>query len=226
MAWQQRWQQWSAAVLARPLRERALIFGALLVVFGLVSYQFLLEPQKQQRQQLQQKTHDVRQRLQDVKGQLKQMQQQLAGPSPRQQQRQRIERWQQRLQQQRQDVTASTQSLLTPQQMLPLLRGFTQQFAGVKLLRLENLSPEKITLQPQAAEDEQDTSQKPQLYRHPVRLVLEGSYLRLLAYVRALEELPQRLGWQHLQLQVPQPDANRLQLELFTLSLDEEWLRV
>lgn len=64
----------------------------------------------------------------------------------------------------------------------------------------------------------------PSLYRHGVELVLEGSYIDLLAYLRALEALPQHLLWGGLQLKVGQHPTNVLTLRLYTLSRDRNWI--
>jgi len=63
-------------------------------------------------------------------------------------------------------------------------------------------------------------------YLHPVELVIEGSYLDILAYTRALEALPWRFYWQRFELQTTDYPLNRVRIELSTLSLDEAWLGV
>jgi MSHA biogenesis protein MshJ len=63
-------------------------------------------------------------------------------------------------------------------------------------------------------------------YLHPVELVIEGSYLDILAYTRALEALPWRFYWQRFELQTTAYPLNRVRIELSTLSLDEAWLGV
>lgn len=62
------------------------------------------------------------------------------------------------------------------------------------------------------------------LYRHGVELVLEGSYMELLGYVRELEELPQNLLWGSARLQALQYPTTQLTLRLYTLSRDPIWL--
>lgn len=56
-----------------------------------------------------------------------------------------------------------------------------------------------------------------QLYRHGVELNLTGSYLDLLQYLAALEELPVRLLWGATELQAQQYPEVRLTLQLYTL---------
>lgn len=64
----------------------------------------------------------------------------------------------------------------------------------------------------------------PSLYRHGVELVLEGSFNDLLAYLQALEALPQRLLWGGLDMKVQQHPKVQLTLQLYTVSRDRHWL--
>ena len=64
------------------------------------------------------------------------------------------------------------------------------------------------------------------MYRHGVELTVEGSYADLLAYVRAIEAMPQRVLWAGMQLKVEQHPKVLLSLRLYTLSLDRSWLEI
>ena len=64
------------------------------------------------------------------------------------------------------------------------------------------------------------------LYRHGVEIVVQGSYLEMINYMQALEALPVQLFWGGARLDAQQyPDA-RLTLTLYTLSLDEKWMKL
>jgi MSHA biogenesis protein MshJ len=63
-------------------------------------------------------------------------------------------------------------------------------------------------------------------YVHPVELVIEGQYLDVLAYLRALEALPWRFNWKVLELKTTRYPLNRVTIELSTLSMDREWIGV
>ncbi|MBB3121244.1 type II secretion system protein M [Pseudoduganella violacea] len=66
--------------------------------------------------------------------------------------------------------------------------------------------------------------QRELLYRHGVELVLQGSYLDMLAYMEALERLPQQLFWGRAELQAGSYPEAKLTLTLYTLSLDDKWM--
>ncbi len=65
---------------------------------------------------------------------------------------------------------------------------------------------------------------EPLLYRHGVRIVLQGAYPDMVAYMAALERLPARLYWGGAVLDAALHDKATLTLTLYTLSLDNEWI--
>lgn len=79
-----------------------------------------------------------------------------------------------------------------------------------------------------ATQPASEPSAKPRelLYRHGVEIVLQGSYLDMVNYMQALEALPVQLFWGGARLDAQQyPDA-RLTLTLYTLSMDEQWMKL
>lgn len=64
------------------------------------------------------------------------------------------------------------------------------------------------------------------LYRHGVEIVVQGSYLEMINYMQALEALPVQLFWGGARLDAQQYHEARLTLTLYTLSLDEKWMKL
>lgn len=64
------------------------------------------------------------------------------------------------------------------------------------------------------------------LYRHGVEIVLQGSYLDMVAYMEALEAMPAQLFWGKAKLKADEYPAARLTLTLYTLSLDTKWMKL
>ncbi|SFV05046.1 type II secretion system protein GspM [Pseudoduganella namucuonensis] len=62
------------------------------------------------------------------------------------------------------------------------------------------------------------------LYRHGVEIVLQGSYLDMLAYMEALEKMPAQLFWGKATLSAEEYPKSTLTLTLYTLSLDQKWI--
>lgn len=64
------------------------------------------------------------------------------------------------------------------------------------------------------------------IYKHEVEIVVEGSYLDMLSYMRDLESLPEQVYWNAGKLTVIDYPKARLTLTLFTLSLEKKWLNL
>lgn len=62
------------------------------------------------------------------------------------------------------------------------------------------------------------------LYRHGVHIVVEGSYLDMVAYMQALEAMPEQLFWGKATLSAQHYPKATLSLTLYTLSLDQKWI--
>lgn len=64
------------------------------------------------------------------------------------------------------------------------------------------------------------------LYRHGVEVAVRGNYLDLVNYMAALESMPTQLFWGRAQLDVEEYPNSRLTLTLYTLSLDQKWMKL
>lgn len=64
------------------------------------------------------------------------------------------------------------------------------------------------------------------LYRHGVELTVRGGYLDLVDYMNTLESLPVQLFWGRAQLEVEHYPDVRLTLTLYTMSLDDQWMKL
>src|SRR5476649_773424 len=64
------------------------------------------------------------------------------------------------------------------------------------------------------------------LYRHGVEIELQGNYLDMVNYMSALEALPQQLFWGSAKLDAEQYPQAKLTLTLYTMSLDDQWMKL
>lgn len=64
------------------------------------------------------------------------------------------------------------------------------------------------------------------IYKHEVELVLQGSYLDMLQYMRELEGLPEHVFWSRSTFTTLEYPKARLHLNLYTLSLENKWLNL
>jgi MSHA biogenesis protein MshJ len=127
-------------------------------------------------------------------------------------------------------------TLVPPESMGAVLEQLVGSEGRVRIVRLRNLPPAPLvekgatqTPAPNAAvpatlsPDGQEGNRR--VFKHGVQVVVEGPYLDLLAYVARLEKQPWQVYWGRTVLTADYPKA-RVELTLFTLSLDRAWLVV
>lgn len=208
---------WRERFDARPQRERVLMLGAALAVLLLLADSFWLTPayrewkaQTAQRSQAEQAASQLR----EASGQRqRQLDEQV------QAQRRELQDWQQRLRAAEARLAARGGQLVHANEMVGVLEAVIRQNAGLKLRSMQNLPRTELG----AASAGQPGGM---LYRHGVELVVEGSYAELLAYMQALQALPQRLLWGGMSLNAEQHPRLALTLRLYTLSQDKQWLEL
>ncbi len=110
--------------------------------------------------------------------------------------------------------------LIPPERMTQVIRDVLSRSQGLKLISLRS-APARSLL---PAADPNDAETAP--YVHPVELVVEGSYVDVLGYLKSLEALPWSFYWNTLELTTLAYPQNRIRIELITLSMDKAWLGV
>lgn len=127
----------------------------------------------------------------------------------------------------RQELGEQVAQLISPQQMNTVLRAMVDTQQGLRLASLQSLAPQEIALgntDTDATNAEQNDLLR--VYRRGVDLTLQGSFHALVAYLDMLEDLPWVLGWDWLHLSGEDYPISVFHLRLYTLSIDQEWLRV
>jgi len=116
-------------------------------------------------------------------------------------------------------LAAKSAGLIPPELMVQVIHDVLSRQRGVTLISLHN---EPVTALVPPANGTDSTGP----YVHPVEIVVEGTYLDVLAYLRDLERLEWRFYWRLLELESTDYPLNRVRIELSTLSLDKDWIGV
>jgi MSHA biogenesis protein MshJ len=135
------------------------------------------------------------------------------------------------------DLELSTDSLVSPEDMPKILETVLHKIDGLTLLNLKSLGVSPIITKDEAkakatavnnnSNDKKLTADNlDNAYKHGLRIEISGDYLTTLDYLRSLEELEWGFFWDKFNLTVNKyPDANVV-IEIFTLSLKQEWIGV
>lgn len=227
------WHTAHVKIDGMSLRERAMIFMAAAFVLISLFNTFFLDPLLLKEQALSQKV---------VQDQLKMKAQQAtiqasidakrdAQNSPL---HQRVAQLREQLQEQKQYLSHRSDRLVSPAQIPLVLEQVLKQQSQLQLLKLETL-PLAPLIEDKPANDGTVVAQsqttlsggvQQQIFKHGVRITVRGSYLDLLRYLTALENLPTQMFWGEVVYKVDEYPNAVMSLTLFTLSLDTIWLTV
>jgi len=236
---QQLMQQWiklSTRLDAMTLRERAMVFAAVVASILFLLYTTSVEPLLNKQKLL--------------RGQIRQQQNQVAGidmeiaamaqgfvVDPDVATRERLQAVQHEIDTTSAGLMAVQKGLVAPNKIAPLLEQLLRGNGKLKLVSMKTLPvtglneavlPAEPARAAAATAASAKAAPKPRelLYRHGVEIVLQGSYLDMISYMEALESLPVQLFWGNASLDAQQYPNSRLTLTLYTLSLDQKWIKL
>lgn len=119
------------------------------------------------------------------------------------------------------EIEAMSGTLVQPIQMADVLSRVMLQQGGVELLSIENRPPESLFFRSGESGDEPLV-----VYKHGLNLTLRGSYLDVLRYLSAIENLGVRFFWERVEYTSEAYPAGVIAIEVFTLSTQEQLLNV
>ncbi len=125
-------------------------------------------------------------------------------------------------------LRAMQHGLIAPERVAPLLETMLKSNPRLHLIGLKTLPVSVVNEAPAPDDPKAAATVKslPVLYRHGVELSVRGNYLDLVNYMDALEAMPARLFWGSARLEVEEYPHARLTLTLYTLSLDQNWMKL
>jgi len=212
---------WSARLDGLSLRERALVFGAALMVLFLAWDQLLLAPLEARQVRTGQELDGLRTQTEQIRAQIETLAAngrggrvgELDGRLLRlQEEHRRLDR----------RLEAATTGLIAPEAMARVLEEVLSTQDGLALLRVENQGARPLFADSEAAAQARVAG----LYRHGLVLEFEGGYADTLRYLHALEALPHTFFWESVEFDVERHPRARVRLTVFTLSLEEGWIGV
>ncbi len=221
---------------AATLRERALIFIALLVLVAAFMDTVFIDAQVTKEKRLR---RDIAGRqaetaaVQDKLGQLVR----ARAADPDRALRERLERLREETTLVENRIREERRRFTDPRQMRAVLEEMLARNGRVALINMRSLETTRIS-DPRPgpagasgvvqAKPAADAAARPEreVYRHGIELQVSGAYLDLLAYLKALEQLPTQLYWGGAELSAETHPVVTLKVTVYTLSLDKSWLNV
>jgi MSHA biogenesis protein MshJ len=123
------------------------------------------------------------------------------------------------------EIRRAATNLVSPDQMLAMLRDVLKGEQGVALVSARSLAIETLQL---GAETQNDGSASPApralIYAHPFEIELEGSYQGVYDYLQKIEQLEGVFFWDTLTYKVDQYPTAKVKIRVHTLSSEARWL--
>ncbi|MDE2117584.1 MAG: agglutinin biogenesis protein [Betaproteobacteria bacterium] len=227
----QYWEKLVEKIDGMSLRERVLIFAAaafmLIALIQVLFLDALLAEQKRLSTQVVQQQEKMKEIQALIEASLQARKDDAASPL-----RQRLSQTRKQLADGDAYLQSRRDRLVQPEKMADLLEQMLNKNGQLQLINLQTLpvaplvektfKPEGAGAGPASAVAEQDR----QVFRHGVQITVRGSYLDLLQYLTALEQLPTKMFWGMSRMNVVQYPAAELTLTLYTLSLEKTWLQI
>lgn len=203
---------------ALSLRERVLVFLAVAAVVAFLWNALFMEPLATRQETAQEQVSNLRDRVANANDSIRQV---IAArkEDPDAERRRRLAELEEELSQLDERLGAMTGDLVEPVRMAHVLEQILERQAGLQLISLKALAPRPLL-------EDEELENLGNIYRHGVRLELEGSYTHVLRYLRALEELDSDLYWGRLDINMERYPRNRIVLVVHTLSMREGWIGV
>ncbi len=244
----QQWLKLSTKLDAMTLRERAMVFVAATGAILFLIYTLVVEPMLARQTVL---LAQIKQQQNQVAGIDAEITAKAQGFNldPDAQERIRLQAARVEIDRVSAGLLAVQKGLVAPEKIAPLLENLLSGHGKLRLMAMKTLpvtgmnesfaasaapvaaaaSAAAPATQPApAGQPAQPAAPKPRelLYRHGVEIVLQGSYLDMVNYMQALEALPVQLFWGKASLDAQQYPNSRLTLTLYTLSLDQKWMKL
>ena len=225
----QYWAALNAKIEALALRERVLIFCAMAFLLITLVNMVFLEPLLAEQKKLSTQVVQQQEKMKEIQAQITTLLQARKSneDSP---QRVRLTQLKNQIMEGDTYLQSRRDRLVPPEKMAGLLEQVLTRNGQLQLVSLRSLpvSPliENANTGADASAAQSTGVSESQVFKHGVQITVRGSYLDLLQYLTALEQLPVQMFWGMAKMNVEQYPVAELTLTLYTLSLDKIWLQI
>lgn len=215
------WSKASEKTSALSQREKfLLLLTGLIIIPGMIDF-FLLQPLRDSSQLWRQQTQAINQRMASFAAQQTDLLAEIEN-DPAMELERRVAGIESALEKAKQSLIQYTDTLVAPQRMASMLENMLHERGNLRLVSLENLPV--APLFNRADTNEEKDADVFGLYRHGIRLVFEGDYMKTMQYMQNLEQLPWKFYWQNFSYEVQQHPKALITLNIYTLSTSKWWI--
>jgi MSHA biogenesis protein MshJ len=130
------------------------------------------------------------------------------------------------------NIQVSTAHLVSPKNMAKILETVLLKTKVLTLVSAKGLGANALIQQDKDQKAKDGSAEVVQsedmsnAYRHGLRIEFEGDFMSTLRYLKELESLDWKFFWDSFEFNVEDYPKSRVSIEVFTLSLDKNWIDV
>lgn len=214
-------KKYTDRVNSLALRERGILFVAVLVVLYSTAANLLFPPLNAEQARLKKQLADKHTQIKTFDAQIQAtLTKGAVDPdAPNRAKRAQLEA---QLKVVETSLATVTARLVSPKEMAPMVEQMLLKNRRLEVVHMKSLVPEPLQKLATAAGGGSVLT----AYRHGMDIGLRGNYLDILAYLRDLEALPWKVFWGQLTLKVEQYPTSYVTLRIYTLSTQAGWLAI
>jgi MSHA biogenesis protein MshJ len=228
----QQWLTFAARVDAMSQRERIMSFAASAALLVFAVHMLVIGPLLRKQELLRSQVIQQQNNIAGINEQITQKLQEAAA-DPDAPARARLAAVRDESGRLGESLRTMQKGLVAPERVAPLLESILRANGRLKMVSVRTLPVEPLSsigakknADAAAPAAPEKTTKRDLLFRHGVEVTVRGSYLDMVDYMTTLESLPTQLFWGKAQLDVEDYPSVRLTLTLYTLSLDEKWMKL
>ena len=232
----QQWLVYGAKFLQLSVREQYLIIATGLVAIIFCLFSFVIEPKLIQNEKYQKQLQSVKSSERSLNISIAELEKALKG-DPNKALRKQVSQYEAKLAKVDKALLTLTTELIDPIQMRRALLELLRLQPGVSLSSFELVGAEEVltaTSEKTEAKVNTETAsaensaaeQGLSLYRHGINIKLTGGYFQLRDYLKQLEKLSWKFFWQGFHYQVKEYPNSELEIEIYSLSTNKEFIGV
>ena len=229
----QQWQSYCEKFLHITPREQYLITGSGLVAIIFILFSFFIDDKTQQITKLTKENNAILSSNKISKSSIDLFEQALK-KDPNKAINEQIQQYQKKLATVDTNLLQLTSDLINPIEMRHALMQLLKLQKGVSLQSFQVLVAQPIN----TADDQKEKSnitknstktddvEEIVLYRHAIKIKLQGRYFQLRDYLQQVERLKWKFFWREFNYQLKEYPTSELEIELYSLSTKKEFVGV
>lgn len=212
----------------RSIRERGLIFVAFIAVVTVLAVNLLFIPANAEKNKLEIQLKAKNQQATQIERQI-QMLLQNQNRDPDSLNRARLKQLKAELHKLDTSLQRFTKGLVSPREMVRLVEQVLSRNRRLKIIKLENLPAIPLassTTNNSRVRKNGSPAATDLIYKHGMRIQLDGRYVDIMNYLGSLEKLHWKVFWGEVTVSSEQYPISRLNLVIYTLSLQQGWIGI